>query len=294
MITKTPFQFKILRYVHDSFTGEFLNIGLAMLSQDRKVFKVKLLHKYARITSTFPNADGEHYRQYIDSLQRKFDGLVKELSSSNGQISFGEKMPDTLDALLATILPPDDSTIQFGTLQGGMAVDIEIVFADMYHRLVETYIPTEERASRNEHDIWNFYSRPLHSQNVISLLRPIIITTPLDDFELEHAWKNGHWKAMQPVSFDLINPGYIKKKAHQWFGTGSMLSKSPDVSAIYYLLGQPKKQNNLAWLAYQKAKDILHAGDYNGKIRIIEEDEAEDFANDIGKQIRLDSEHLEA
>ena len=45
MNTKIPFQFKVLRYIHDSFTGEFLNIGLALYSQSAPYLQVKLLDK---------------------------------------------------------------------------------------------------------------------------------------------------------------------------------------------------------------------------------------------------------
>lgn len=289
MSKKTSFQFKILRYFHDSFTGEFLNIGLALYSQDTHYFRVRLLHKYQRITSTFPTADGEHYHRYITALQNKYDNLAEEVTSK--QLTIEPWLPDLVDELLSKVLPPDDSSIQFGPTQGGMASDLDIVFNDLYYRLVELYVPSEERLSRTEHEIWTLFSKPLRTQSVIGLLHQTVIRTEKDDIELDHAWKNGRWKALQPLSFDLQHPGTISRKARTWLGTNVILNSSDEIEKIYYLLGKPRRDDASLHKAYDKAKDLLGTGDYAKKIVIIEEHEADDFAREISPQIQSDVEH---
>ena len=288
MNNQIPFQFKVLRYIHDSFTGEFLNIGLAMLASDQSYFKISLLQKYSRITGTFPTASGEHYYKYIGNLQKKFDSVIDVFNSK--QINFSEHLPTTLDGILALVLPPDDSAIQFGPTQFGMDTDLDTVFGDLYYRLVETHISSEARLSRNEQEVWHMYSAPLRRQKVISSLRPTIIKTHTDDIELDHAWKNGHWKALQPISFDLLNSASIKNKARLWLGTSMLLSESTEISKIYYLLGRPRRDDRALKIAYDRAKDTLAFQDMN-KIEIIEEDAIEDFGQEIADQIRADIEH---
>ncbi len=297
MNTKIPFQFKVLRYIHDSFTGEFLNVGLALYSrpgpssQLRPYLKVRLLTKHARITNTFPSADGDYYRRYIASLQTKFDFLAESVNSK--QISFESWPPNNLDDLLTRVLPPDDSAIQFGPLHGGMAGNLDKVFDDLYYRLIETYIPADERLSRSEQEIWSLFSRPLHAQHVTNLLSSTIIRAEKDDVELAHAWKNGRWKALQPISFDLQHAGSIQRKAHQWLGTSVILDESSEVARVYYLLGKPRRDEASVQKAYRKAKDLLGTSKYASKIEVIEEDAAEDFAATIGPLIRSDVEHSE-
>ena len=286
MNTRIPFQFKVLRYIHDSFTGEFLNVGLALYAKNSPYFRVRLLHKYARITNAFPGTNGEHYHKYITSLQNKFDHLAEKVNDK--QITLESWPPEYLDELLSQILPPDDSAIQFAPAQGGMAGNLDDVFNDLYYRLVETYIPVEEHLSRNEREIWNLFSKPLRSSYVIGLFRSTII----EDVELEHAWKNGHWKALQPISFDLQQASYIQNKSRLWLGTNLLLNKSPEISKIYYLLGKPRRDDNTLQRAYSKAKDLLASLNAK-KVEIIEEDEAEDFANAISAQIKSDVEHSE-
>lgn len=286
MSKKTPFQFKILRYIHDSFTGEFLNIGLALYSQNKSYLHVRLLHKYARITNTFPNADGENYRQYINSLQRKFDKLMVKINSQ--QMEIDQWLPEKLDELLSTVLTYDDSAIQFGPVNGGMAEDLDDVFNDLYYRLVESYITTDDRLSRTEQEIWNLFSKHLQHQSVVNLLKPKTIQTPNSTIELDHAWKNGKWNALQPLSFDLQYRNSIDKKARLWLGTNFILDKSSEINEVYYLLGKPRREDKDLIKAYNNAKDLLGTGELARKVKIIEEDEADDFARFIGPKIKTD------
>jgi hypothetical protein len=289
MNPKTPFQFSVLRYIHDAFTGEFLNVGLAFYCHTPAFFKVRLLTKYSRITSAFPNADGEFYRRYITHLQGKFDQVSEKVNSK--QMTMEPWPPERLEELLYQVLPPDDSAIQFGMVQGGMSQEPEETFESLYQRLVEIHLQQEERGARNEAEIWSDFSKLLREQNVVRLLRPTVIHTEKQDVEFEHAWKNGRWNALEPLSFDLINPGSIKRKAFQYFGQNVVLQESQAINSVYYLLGEPHRDDHTVLKAYSKAKDLLGTGEHAKKIQLIEEDAAEDFARDIAPKIKADVEH---
>lgn len=286
MSTKFPFQFIILRYVHDSFTGEFLNVGLALYSPSAQFFRARFLPKFARITATFPDADGEHYRTYINRLQLIADDLAERVNSK--QISFLPSHSDQVSELVTQILQPDDSAIQFSPIKGGMASDLDETFEDLYLRLVEAYIEHDKTASRNEAQIWHLYSKPLREYNVIYRLKPTIIHASKTDVEFEHAWKNGRWKAMQPLSFDLMHASNIKSKAFQYLGTNVVLDSSKEFSKLYYLLGEPRRDDRNLQKAYNQAKDLLGTGEHAKKIVLVEEDGAEDFARYIGPEIEKD------
>lgn len=289
MSAKLPFQFAVLRYIHDAFTGEFLNVGLAFYCQDPAFFRVRLLQKYRRITNAFPQADGEFYRRYITSLQSKFNALAEKVNSQ--QSTFEPWPPGRVEELLLQVLPPDDSSIQFSEAQGGMTKDLEATFEDIYRRLIEAHLPLDEHESRNEAEVWNVYREPLRNQNVIRLLLPHVIHTKKGDFEFDHAWKNGHWNAMQPLSFDLVQPKSIRNKALQYFGTNVVLRESKAINTLYYLLGAPRRDDKDVLKEYAKAKDLLGAREHAKTIKLIEEDEAEDFARDIAPKIEADISH---
>ena len=286
MSEKFPFQFTMLQYYYDTFTGEFLNVGLAMYSPNPQFFRVKLLTKYARITNTFPTADGEYYRSYISKLQTKFDNLAYRINSK--QTTFDPWLPHQLEELLNMILPVDDLSLRFGSVHGGMAQDLDVTFEDLYSRLIEKYLPIERTDSRDDAAVWQIFHRPLQEHNIIHQLRPTTIKTPKDDIDFDHAWKNEHWNALQPLSFDYLYAQNIKKKSHQWFTANVLINKVPEMEKIYYLFGKPQRDDTSIKKAYQKAKDLLGTGEYANKVEIIEEDAADDFAREIAPKIIAD------
>lgn len=290
MNTKSPFQYAILQYVHDAFTEEFLNVGLALYSQTPPYFQVRLLTKYRRLTNTFPSADGEHYRNYITSLQRKFDERAREINE--GQISFDGWPPARIEEILASVLPLDNSSLRFGPAHGGFTQDINNTFEDLYHRFVESHLPTEKAEGRDENVIWRQFSQTLKTYNIQQHhFHKTIIQTPKDEVEIDHSWRNGRVNGLQPISFDLLYAQNIKKKSHEWFTTNVLVSEAEDVGKIYYLLAQPQHDDKALFAAYVKARDLLGARDFAKKITIIEENEAEDFAKHIAPKIIKDTSH---
>lgn len=288
MNPKYPFQFSLLQYTHDAFTEEFLNVGFAFYAPNAPYFNVRLLTKYRRITNTFPTADGEYIKNYLVKLQGKFDNMIEQIN--NGQIAF-EPHPATIDELLTMVLPIDDSSIKFGSIHGGMTYDLETTFEDFYRRFIETHLPVEKEESRDEAVIWRHFSSSLRKYNIIHQLRSAVIHTKKDDLEFDHAWKNGHWNALQPLSFDLMHPTSIKKKSHEWFTANVLITETDEVNKLFYLLGKPQREDSALKKAYNKAKDLLGTGTFSKKIEIIEEDGAEDFAEHIAPKIIKDTAH---
>ncbi|HMP32054.1 MAG TPA: DUF3037 domain-containing protein, partial [Saprospiraceae bacterium] len=53
------YQYQIIKYVHDHFTGEFVNVGVVVYDPESKFFGCKLTKKYKRISNFFPSSDGK-------------------------------------------------------------------------------------------------------------------------------------------------------------------------------------------------------------------------------------------
>ena len=56
-------------------------------------------------------------------------------------------------------------------------------------------------------------------------------------------------------------------------------------------LGAPRRDNKDVLKEYDKAKDLLGTRNHSKKIKLIEENEADDFANEIAPKIEADSSH---
>jgi hypothetical protein len=282
---ESAFQFSILQYRHDIVTGEFLNIGLALYCPDSSYFNVRILSKYRRITQTFPGADGEFFKKYVDHLQMLFDIKMNEIS--NRQLALIGH-PPSLEELLNQILPYDDSSIFFGPVKYGMTFDVDQTFDGLYQRLVEKYTSDPERKTRGDEDVWSIFRKPLSVRKVLSKLMPHTVRTPYDDIEFDHTWKNGRWNILQPLSFDLSVPTIIKKKAREWLGTVDSLDRSDELTNLFLLLGRPNDNKPEHLKVYEKSKSMLRVKPRNYKLVLIEENEAEDFGRDIAQQIELD------
>jgi len=100
------------------------------------------------------------------------------------------------------------------------------------------------------------------------------IVTPNYDCKFPHAFKNGKWHLLQPITFDYRDPAYIQDKATKWLGRESVLREADEFGHIYMLLGAPPYYEHKD--AYKKEKSILAKMSVDH--RIVEEDEAEDFA----------------
>jgi hypothetical protein len=286
MSKQIPFQFSLLQYVFDTFSDEKLNIGLALLSPESKFFNVKLLSRYSRITSTFPDVDGPTYFRYISKLQRRFDSLI--LDYEKERFSFSGESTENISELLNRILPIDDSSVKFGQIHSGFSVDLEETFSQLYENLIEKYNLIEKSTSIDEMKIWHNFSKLMPKNILYHNLKPISIPIKQNELQFEHGWKNSHYKAIQPISFDLQNETSIKSKALRWFGTNVLINRSPDISNIYYLLSSPTSDKTALKKAYSKAKDLIGTGDEAHKVEIIETNQNMDFAREISAQICQD------
>jgi hypothetical protein len=285
MSERVPFQYSILRYVHDVATGEFLNVGLALYSKSTRFFQGRLLLRYRRLTQTFPGADGELYRRYVSRLQGSLDQLSHEVRSNQPKL-FGPELPDQIEFLLNQILPPDDSSIRFGGVRGGLADDLEVTFDQLYDRLVEQYTMVPEVPSREDDDIWQVFRPPLRELEVLDHLQSHEVHTTVERFQFDHAWKNGTWNVLKPLSFDLVHPGNIRKKARQWMGAAQIMEETPDLSGLYFLLGRPLNGNKLVQKAYLDAVQILERTRVDRlNVKLVAEDNAWGFAERLQREL---------
>jgi len=278
-----PFEYAILRYHHDLVTGEFLNVGLVMFSYPARFFRAKLLPRYRRITRTFPGADGDFYRRYVGHLQSKMDHMSDQLASD--QISMFGESSGKLATLLERALVRDSASIRFAEIRGGRSSDLEDTFDSLYMRLVEQYLQEGERESRSDDEVWDSYRPHFQKHHLLGKLQRHVVETNLDRFEFEHAWKNGKWNVLQPVSFDLVRPGNIVNKAKTWLGSAHILSKVKDLSEVYLLLGGPQSGKVHLAKAYLKAKKILLERVDGFQLRIVEEEDVEGFVEEVKSSV---------
>src|SRR6266853_5164916 len=105
---RTPYSFSILRYVHDPVTQEFINIGVAVYSGEAGFLRAVCTTHYERITRMFEKIGGHRFRQLTLYIQDKISEIGQSLPSA---LPFEPGL--AIEHLLARVLPPDDSSMQF-------------------------------------------------------------------------------------------------------------------------------------------------------------------------------------
>lgn len=274
---KVAYSYSILRYVHDPVTQEFINIGVAVFSPAAKYFCARCTTSYGRITNAFEKIDGNRFRQLSRYVQDRICAAGRECESA---LPFESEM--AIEPMLAKVLPPDDSAIQFSNVGVGLSSDLDRTLEELFERHVERYTGANEPARRTDEDVWRIFREPLDRVHVTPRLSPKRIVAPSYDYEFQRSWENEVWHVYEPVSFDMVEGASILDKANRWVGRATSLMDSSDPFQIHVLLGEPQDERLKA--TFVKAQNILNKMPV--KKEFISESEAEAFAEELAREIQ--------
>lgn len=269
-MTRLAYTYSVVRYIHDPAAGEMLNIGVLLYASSGSYFGYRLEPRFKRLSEAFSSFDGDQYRralrQFEQAITRLWDNLTAGLP---GMFD----LPTDLGALASQVWPDVDLSFRFGPTLAGVSDDAEQALESLFQRMVIDQYERPVAENRSDEDIWVSYSHRLPTE-VKRVLREKTLET--EDYELKfpHAFKNGLWHLLQPVTLDYSQSGNIQDKAARWLGRATLLRDNPEVARLYLLLGAPHQEGHQR--AYLRAKNILHK--LPVEHRIIEEDEAADFA----------------
>ena len=194
----------------------------------------------------------------------------------------------TIEQLLARVLPPDDSSLQFSYPVGvGLSSDLEKTLRELFSRYVEPYAVKPEATRRDDEDVWRVFREPLERRQVTAILSAKRITASSYDYEFERAWKNEIWHVYEPVSFDMVDGGSILDKANRWVGRATSLNDASEPFKIHLLLGEP--QDPALQGVFSKAQNILNK--MPGQKELVKESEAEAFAEELQREVEFHKAH---
>lgn len=277
MSTKTAFTYTVLRYVHDIVTGEFLNVGVALLSPDHRFVDVRCRQTYSRLKDVFPSLNGDSFRATMRHVVREFRQFHDELAGD----STAKSMETTVATYAHAVLGPDDSSLQWSPIGAGLTADPEATLDQLYERFVIAHEPRPASSRRQDEDVWRHFSRELEQRQILRHFRNKTIAVEDDRIEFRHAWKNGIWHCLAPVSFDLATADSIREKAHKWLGQLTSVSGAEDDFKLYFLVGEPASADLLP--AFASAVSILEKSKVQREV--VREAEAESFGERLAAEL---------
>lgn len=249
---KTTFTFTVLRYVHDVSTGEFVNMGVALYAPEAGYVSALCNPRRGRLSRVFLDVNGDHVRSLMRFIQARFEEFGLKLT---GELPLDGK-PKSVMEIAASILPPDDSSLQWSEPGGGITEDPAATLEQLYNRLVQRYDQKAPVVSRSEADVWRVYRKELEDKQVLARLQTKLIVAKDDEYEFEHAWKNGAWRCYEPISFDLEKSDSLVDKANRWLGRATNLREAKEDFTLHVLLGEPQLEKLKQ--PFAKALNILH------------------------------------
>jgi hypothetical protein len=231
----TDYTYTVLRYVHDIATGEFVNVGIVLHAPRAKFLRAKVRATYGRLSKVFPDVNGEAFKEALESVERVIEGVSKHLDDL-----FPAKGETAIEFAMGALVK-DDSSLQWSSLGSGRTRNPARQLETLFNSLVLRYErPSAER--RKDADVWSDFSRVLQRRQVLAYLQPKEIVSDADRMTFAHAWKNGRWNCVEPISFDLVEGESIHQKATRWVGQMQALSGATKDLKLYLLIGEPRSQ----------------------------------------------------
>lgn len=274
---KTAYSFVVLRYVHDVMTGEFVNVGVALYAPEARYAGGLCNTRYGRVARMFGEVDGDYFRGLMRYIEAQFEELGYRLRN---ELPMFEKPADILE-IAKSILPPDDSSLQWSEPGGGQTEDPAKTLEDIFERMVARYEGRVPHHARDDADVWRVFKKEFETRKVLSRLRPKRISTENYDYEFEHAWENQNWHVIEPVSFDLQEADSILDKANRWLGRATTLRDSSDTFKLHLLLGEPSLEKHRS--TFIRAENILNK--IPGDKEFVREHDASKFSEDLAREM---------
>lgn len=279
-MSRRPYSYSVLRYVHDIVTGEFVNVGIVFLAPEHDGYSPVLLSDFKeriqRLRPLFPDIDRHAFVASIGALRRAAKVISKDVA--------GDRLFSSGDAraVALRILPHDGSSLQWSDVGTGIAKNLSKEFERIADRMLSTYDRRSE-VRKTDEDVWRPIRLALAERRIAIDFEPKVIHGSVDTIEFKHSWKNGQVHAYEPLSFDLADADNIKDKARKWMGhLASVKIGAHDQFKAYFIAGRPADDRLIP--AYQTALSILRAAPNSPNV--YEETDVDELVDAIEDQFR--------
>ena len=250
-----------------------LNVGVLICAPSESFVDAKFNQYYERLSHTFADFDGDHYREIVRNIESAISKL-KNRNPSPSLFLIDQKL-ETVEQVAKQIMPDRGLSIQFGGMLAGLADNLEDELWHIFDEAVVSQYPHKEKKSRDDEDVWAYYKKPLSEKRVDKVLQTKHFVSDSYDYKFDHAFKNEKWHVLKPVNMDYAQSQTIQDRATRLLGETSALEGNRELSTYYILLGEPRQSSHKT--SYIKAKNLLNKIPINKEI--IEEDGAEQFAD---------------
>lgn len=141
-------QYALLRFRPFVETGEFANVGIALLAPEARYFGFRVLKRYGRITQFFHQLDRRVYLEGRQLFKEELDRFSHELRRL--ALDGRKTRPDIALArnLFGELVRPRETMLQFADQRVVLADDPKVKLAQLFDHYVERNFVTKEYQER--------------------------------------------------------------------------------------------------------------------------------------------------
>ena len=125
------YTYRILRYVHDIETAEFINVGVVVASSNAPCVAARFTRDCRRVKGAFPSLDVEVFLARMKRLQACFDAIDAARCSAVRACE-----GSCIEALIRSVVPLEDSALHWSATASGIGGQFALVLESLYERLV--------------------------------------------------------------------------------------------------------------------------------------------------------------
>ena len=141
-------QYALLRFRPFVETGEFANVGIALIAPEARFFGFRILKRYGRITQFFHQLDRQIYLDGRQLFKEEMDRFALELRRL--ALDGRKTQPDIVLArnLFAEVVRPREAMLQFADQRVVLAEDPKAKLLQLFDHYVERNFVTKEYQER--------------------------------------------------------------------------------------------------------------------------------------------------
>lgn len=273
-----PYQYAILRYVHDRSTGEFVNIGAVIWAPESQELIFDINNRYGRVSSFFDGLNGREFQQMANYLRSFFSEQASRRNLS--QIGLFESKTLRLPSILPTLLRSGSGCFEWSGVMAGLGSSLEDELAALIEDYVTKYEVSHIKTSTDEGVIWKSIDKLIKGSRVEAVVeRKVEVTASANyQYTFHLGWRNGCAQYAEPISFDLKDASSIREKAVRWCGRLGVL-RSAEKFRVIPVIARPS--NPKLHGAFDDALSILQDEPTGSIRRYFEYEEADELIDVI-------------
>jgi hypothetical protein len=258
------FQYSVLYYQPSQLVEERFAVGLLFFLPDEQEISLLTPKNLNKLKNFLPDSDIGFLRLNLVRLRTKANKITQ---------SWNKYLKPVLvvcfeDIINFEFLVPDSSALYFSEPKSGIVTSSSEQLKEYYYQLYfQRYLAKEEEFRITESIIKSQFSILVKEKIPSSekfVEADVQIKGRFFTEQFSYGWQNGKYNLVAPISFDLSEEGYIKRKSQEWIGVLTNLEEAKNDFNLDLIIARPKNSSLLQ--AYENALSILDEFSHLSKV----------------------------